>query len=37
MLQLFRNSSPLSPFGNGSVNRLDSVFNTLAGDDGGFL
>lgn len=37
MLQLFRNTSAYAPLANGSINRLDSLFNSLAGDDGGFL
>lgn len=37
MLQLFRNTSAYAPASNGSINRLDSLFNSLAGDDGGFL
>jgi len=35
MLQLFRNTSPFGPVAWGPINRLDSLFNTLAGDDGG--
>jgi HSP20 family protein len=37
MLQLFRNNPAFAPVANGSINRLDALFNSLAGDDGGFL
>ncbi len=37
MLQLYRNTSAFAPVANGRTNRLDSLFNTLAGDDGGLL
>jgi HSP20 family protein len=36
MLQLFRNGSTF-PFPTTSINRLDALFNSLAGDDGAFV
>jgi HSP20 family protein len=37
MLQPYRNGSHLAPIATGSVNRIDALFNSLWGDDGGFL
>src|SRR3954452_11028007 len=36
MLPVLRNNSAMAPFATGPINRLDSLFDRVFGDDGGF-